>query len=265
MPPQISKQSVNAAIPWIARPRSLTELLARLQALLERSPQIKPLSVLKYAVYIMFLLNIGSLPLLWHCESAAFCSPPLRQTCDSCGSTTFVGRVYWYIFKLRAQYWGVCFRLLFVSEKKRTREINEWLDDLSPVGANPMEVVSVFRRWASTYFRSSKFISTPAHAIHVFLALDDNDFFGLHLSNSCYAKACLLPVSCHELTGLQLGIRCSAHKGLRWLDPYLGPERRNGCPRRYVFNLRTSLRLIHLDPSSLPQDPTITSSVRSRR
>ena len=53
-------------------PRDLSELYARLRALLNRAPHKKLLSILKYAAYIVLLLNVGSLPFVWHSESLLF-------------------------------------------------------------------------------------------------------------------------------------------------------------------------------------------------
>jgi len=104
----------------------------------------KLLPVLKYVTYIVLLLNFGSLPFMWHI------------------------RVFWPITVARLDYWVLRLKLVFASRKEQTRSLIAWAENLSPVGANPFEIETVYRRWAS---------------------LDDCDVFGMHLSNSSYAKA----------------------------------------------------------------------------
>ena len=66
-----------AKIPAIpARRGDPAELYGRLKTLLDRSPRARLLSILKYAAYIVLLINFGSLPFVWHSES--LCSPFFR-------------------------------------------------------------------------------------------------------------------------------------------------------------------------------------------
>ncbi|KAF9236535.1 hypothetical protein BU15DRAFT_49876 [Melanogaster broomeanus] len=114
------------------------------RALLSHSPPSKFLSVLKYIAYVVLLANVGSLPFVWHI------------------------RVFWPIVVLKIEYYILRTRLIFTSKAERVRLLTATAEDLCPVGANPFELVTVYRRWAS---------------------FDDVDMFGLHLSNSSYAKA----------------------------------------------------------------------------
>ncbi|KAH0826097.1 hypothetical protein J3R83DRAFT_5843 [Lanmaoa asiatica] len=135
-----------AKIPAIpARQRNLA---ARLKTLLDRSPRSKILSVLKYAACIVFLINLGSLPFVWHI------------------------RVLWPVIMARLRYFMLHFKLVFTSKKERTRALIAWAENLSPVGVNPFQFNTVYKRWTS---------------------FDDLDMFGMHLSNSSYAKARLFP------------------------------------------------------------------------
>ncbi|KAI9457371.1 hypothetical protein HD554DRAFT_2142956, partial [Boletus coccyginus] len=99
--PKDTVVALLAKIPAVsARREDLRELYGRLKILLHRSPRASMLFT------SCFLINLGSLPFVWH--------------------------------------------------------------SLSPVGANPFEFSVTHKRWAS---------------------IDDIDLFGLHLSNSSYAKA----------------------------------------------------------------------------
>lgn len=96
-------------------------------------------------------------------------------------------RVFWPILVARLDYLALRLRLVFASEKERTRALTTWGENLSPVGANPFQLDAVYRRWASA---SLKFISVRTRAIQCFYpGIDDLDVFGMHLSNSSYAKA----------------------------------------------------------------------------
>jgi hypothetical protein len=92
-PPYIPKDAVAllAKIPAIpARgPENLTELYRRLKTLLDRSPRVRMLSILKYVAYIVLLVNFGSLPFVWHSESFSLCSAcrSLRDIWRIFGST----------------------------------------------------------------------------------------------------------------------------------------------------------------------------------
>ncbi|KAF8121142.1 hypothetical protein EV363DRAFT_1366696, partial [Boletus edulis] len=149
MPPYIPKDAVAllAKIPAIpARPgrKNLAELYGCLKILLDRSPRPRLLSILKYAAYIVVFANAGSLPFAWHL------------------------RGYWPLLAKQLQSWVLQCRLIFASKEERTRAYFAWAENLSPVGANPFEIETVYRRWAT---------------------IDDIDGFGMHLSNSTYARA----------------------------------------------------------------------------
>ncbi|KAF9221589.1 hypothetical protein BS17DRAFT_785016 [Gyrodon lividus] len=148
MSPRVTA-SLLAKIPTIpAIPISVQDFrlsYKQFQALLiSRSPGSKFFSLFKYVVYIILLANAGSLPFVWHV------------------------RVFWPIVATRIEYYVLRSRLIFTPKAERVRILAAWAEGLSPVGANPFEIVTTYRRWAS---------------------IDDADMFGMHLSNSSYAKA----------------------------------------------------------------------------
>jgi len=100
-------------------------------------------NLLKYVVAFLFLVNARSWPLSWHFRVF---KPALAL------------RLRWYILQ---------FRLLLKPTHVKRRAKAKWLEELCPVGQDPLEFVHTWKSWASP---------------------DDSDF-NLHLSNSCYAKS----------------------------------------------------------------------------
>ncbi|EGN91776.1 hypothetical protein SERLA73DRAFT_192050 [Serpula lacrymans var. lacrymans S7.3] len=97
---------------------------------------------LKYVFFLLLLVNARSLPLAWHV------------------------RIFRPVVYLRLQYYLLRLHLLFSSKEVKVKASNDWAESLSPVGAHPFEMTTVYKTWAS---------------------LDESDFNG-HLSNSSYAK-----------------------------------------------------------------------------
>ncbi|KIK74397.1 hypothetical protein PAXRUDRAFT_836001 [Paxillus rubicundulus Ve08.2h10] len=151
MHPQIPRDTASllAKIPALAIPgistriQGLRAFYKQLQALLSHSPCSQFLSVLKYVACIILLVNANSLPFVWHI------------------------RVSWPFLVAKLEYM-LRASLIFTPKAERARTLVAWVEGLSPVGANPFELVTVYRTWAG---------------------LDDSDMFGMHLSNSSYAKA----------------------------------------------------------------------------
>ncbi|KAM6491307.1 hypothetical protein JOM56_013546 [Amanita muscaria] len=77
-------------------------------------------------------------------------------------------RVFRPVFAVRARYLALRLRTLFLSRRQWEKEEDKWLDNLCPVGQDPFNIQASHHSWAS---------------------LDDSDY-NIHLSNSCYAKAC---------------------------------------------------------------------------
>ncbi|KAI0061346.1 hypothetical protein BV25DRAFT_1900560 [Artomyces pyxidatus] len=98
--------------------------------------------IAKYIAFILLAVNARSLPFGWHF------------------------RVFYPALQLRAQLWLFRLSLIFHSRKQRRAALIKWVENLSPIGANPMDKMIVYKTWA---------------------ALDDCDY-NFHLSNSCYPK-----------------------------------------------------------------------------
>ncbi|KAH7882582.1 hypothetical protein F5I97DRAFT_279688 [Phlebopus sp. FC_14] len=138
------------------------QIPAILYRLLDLIPRADYRACLKYCIYIVLVANAGSLPFVWHSKSQHILLVLTRPH----GVTTV--RVFWPIFAARLEYYALRSRLIFTPKAIRTKIITDWGENLCPVGTNPFELVTVYRRWAS---------------------IDDADMFGMHLSNSSYAKA----------------------------------------------------------------------------
>ncbi|PPQ82856.1 hypothetical protein CVT24_008288 [Panaeolus cyanescens] len=96
----------------------------------------------KILFVLLFLINIRSWPLAWHF------------------------RVFRPVFALRIQRRWMRICASFKSPANRVRIHDQWMESISPIGENPLQMMVPFKSWAS---------------------LDDSDFNG-HLSNSSYAK-----------------------------------------------------------------------------
>ncbi|KAF5378479.1 hypothetical protein D9615_007086 [Tricholomella constricta] len=96
----------------------------------------------KYLLCLLFLINVRSWPLMWHF------------------------RVFRPVFRIRLEHKLLQWRTMFMSRARKIQAEDEWLDSISPVGADPMSFSIKYNTWAS---------------------IDDSDFNG-HLSNSSYAK-----------------------------------------------------------------------------
>ncbi|EIW57705.1 uncharacterized protein TRAVEDRAFT_29707 [Trametes versicolor FP-101664 SS1] len=106
-----------------------------------RTIQIVP-SVAKYLVILLFLVQIRSWPFTWH------------------------WRVWSPVFALRGRFLlHKCSNLLRSPATRKVKNL-EWLEEFSPIGANPFEKQFTYKMWAGP---------------------DDCDF-NLHLSNSSYPK-----------------------------------------------------------------------------
>ncbi|KAF8837537.1 hypothetical protein BDN67DRAFT_972879 [Paxillus ammoniavirescens] len=85
------------------------------------------------------------------------------------GSLPFVWhiRVFWPLLARNIEH-ELRSRFIFIPKAERVRAVTAWAEGHSRVGATPFEGVTVYKTWASP---------------------DDSDMFGMHLSNSSYAKA----------------------------------------------------------------------------
>lgn len=134
-------------------------------------------SVIKYAALLLFLVNIRSWPLIWHCECAIL-SPGL------CYLTCLQVRVFNPVFAVRLRWYLLQLRLLFKSTQAKRSIKAKWLGELSPVGVDPLDFVHVWKNWAC---ECMQLLCVCFSLITTTAALDDCDY-NMHLSNSCYAK-----------------------------------------------------------------------------
>lgn len=77
---------------------------------------------------------------------------------------------------------------MFSSKRVREKRIDEWLDSITPIGENPLDKVTVYKTRASEF---SPYLWWPDESLLGAQAVDECDFNG-HLSNSSYAKVCIL-------------------------------------------------------------------------
>ncbi|KAG6333978.1 hypothetical protein ID866_5114 [Astraeus odoratus] len=126
------------------RMQDVQKLVRTLQALLNGLPLARLLSLVKLCTFLLLLVNAGSFPFAWHL------------------------RVFWPVIVTRIRFLLLRVAILFKPPAERKRILAEHVEKLCPVGANPFELVTIYKRWAS---------------------IDDADMFGMHLSNSSYAKA----------------------------------------------------------------------------
>ncbi|KIJ12451.1 hypothetical protein PAXINDRAFT_101242 [Paxillus involutus ATCC 200175] len=76
-------------------------------------------------------------------------------------------RVFWPLLARKIEH-ELRSRFIFIPKAERVRAVIAWAEGHSRVGATPFEAVTLYKSWASP---------------------DDSDMFGMHLSNSSYAKA----------------------------------------------------------------------------
>ncbi|CAL1709867.1 unnamed protein product [Somion occarium] len=98
--------------------------------------------LLKFFGIILFLINVRSWPLTWHL------------------------RVWRPVFQIKLRQTLAQLSCIFQSRRIRNAENERFLESLSPVGMNPLDITSPYKTWAGP---------------------DDCDF-NFHLSNSSYAK-----------------------------------------------------------------------------
>jgi len=85
-----------------------------------------PLATLaKYAFYLLLLLNMRSLPLVWHI------------------------RVFRPVFAMTLRRRWLTLRTALMSRERKAKEEDIWMDQICPVGQDPFEAVVLFKTWAS--------------------------------------------------------------------------------------------------------------------
>jgi hypothetical protein len=93
----------------------------------------------KIAAYILVILNLRSLPFGWHSMSLVY-----HLSC----SHTLLVKLFWPVFRLRWYAWCVRMRTLSLSSATRNAAASKFLDNLSPVGQNPLDKLIVLKGWA---------------------------------------------------------------------------------------------------------------------
>jgi hypothetical protein len=112
----------------------------------------------------------------------------------------FPVHLFWPVVKIRWRAWCARIRTLSLSSAVREAAARKFLDDLCPVGQNPLDFTIVTKAWAGVYL---VFWSITAHSSGETLCcyyirllfwypfslagIDDCDY-NLHLSNSSYPK-----------------------------------------------------------------------------
>jgi hypothetical protein len=113
----------------------------------------------------------------------------------------FPVHLFWPVVKIRCRAWCARIRTLSLSSAVREAAARKFLDDLCPVGQNPLDFTIVTKAWAGVYlvFSSTTFFAhTSGETLCVVIRLlfwypfslagiDDCDY-NLHLSNSSYPK-----------------------------------------------------------------------------
>lgn len=98
----------------------------------------------KLFVYLLFLLNFRSWPLVWHCKPSRSVHS-ISQLC----LFLVIDRLFNVVIAYHIRHSFLRFRMLFMSPSAGLKFEDDWLDTLCPVGENPFEMVVPYRSWAS--------------------------------------------------------------------------------------------------------------------
>jgi len=98
--------------------------------------------------------------------------------------------LFWPVAKIRWHAWCARIRTLSISSAVREAAARKFLDDLCPVGQNPLDWTIVTKAWAGMYH-----IVLIRRNYILFLAGVDDCDYNLHLSNSSYPKVNYLSLS----------------------------------------------------------------------
>lgn len=125
--------------------------------------------------------------------------PPILITQRLC-FPIFLVHLFWPVVKIRWRAWCARIRTLSLSSAVRDAAASKYLDDLCPVGNNPLDFTIVTKAWAGVYLCSSRqpnlhssgeilsmCHSSPFGIRFSLAGIDDCDY-NLHLSNSSYPK-----------------------------------------------------------------------------
>jgi hypothetical protein len=104
----------------------------------------------KLVAYILIILNVRSLPFAWH----SMPPPPypfLITQMLILFLFMFTVHLYWPVVKIRWRAWCARIRTLSLSSAVREAAARKFLDDLCPVGQNPLDFTIVTKAWAGVY------------------------------------------------------------------------------------------------------------------
>lgn len=106
----------------------------------------------KLLICLLFLLNIRSWPLMWHCKSFRFSKYTksditLIRNCPKTKKKKV--RIFRPVFVLRFQYYWVSICSMFKSASEKRKMKDKWFDSITPVGEHPFKKVVPYRTWAS--------------------------------------------------------------------------------------------------------------------
>lgn len=131
---RLCKRRRDLSVPLARHNEDLAGLLTT------RTLQIVP-SIAKYLVVLLFLVQIRSWPFTWHCES-------LHPFLSSATTYLGPGRVWSPVFALRGRFLlHKCSNLLRSPATRKVKNL-EWLEEFSPIGANPFEKQFTYKMWA---------------------------------------------------------------------------------------------------------------------
>lgn len=151
--------------PVVSTKQSLEKILRLWPGL---SPQVRSMlpGVLKYLAGAIILVNFRGWPFAWHGQS--YLVHILR--CLRIHSSR-IARIYLLAWAVRLRFLFRRITLLLKPRATRKKLEAEWLEKLSPVGANPLTWKTSFTTWCGP---------------------DDSDF-NMHMSNSSYPKVHMPP------------------------------------------------------------------------
>lgn len=111
---------------------------------------------LKYMIFLLFLVNFRSWPLVWH--SKFLVSSQFRLL------TQILVRVFRPVVVLRFQYILLRLRLTLKPRHVKQKALVKWNESLSPIGKNPLDYEVSYSTWASECsFLVSDRISYPVY------------------------------------------------------------------------------------------------------
>ena len=103
----------------------------------------------KVIAYLLLILNFRSLPFGWH-SMLIPCILATRFLLFFYPTAV----VFWPVIKVRWHAWCARIRTLSLSSAVRDAAACKYLDGLSPVGQNPLNLTVVTKAWAGAYHRS---------------------------------------------------------------------------------------------------------------